>query len=216
VANLTLDSFRRYVEPYATGVSYFELLFNTQEVLRDFCARTKCWQTLLAAFPTVAGTSDYTLTSPTGGLVSQVEEVYYIDNKVEFTPMDDLGRWYQQNWRTLSNGTPVWATFMEPGILTLHNTPEAAGNLYVRAAIIPDNTLTLAAVEFPDFIFTRWASQIADGVLARLYNMPDKPYSDVKRADAKTVRYEQYVASVKIRVARSFGRQELETTPQFF
>jgi hypothetical protein len=216
VANLTLDSFRRYVEPNATGVSYFDLQFNALEVLRDFCARTKCWQVLLDAFTTTIGESDYILTPPTGGLISQVEEVFYVNNKVDFTGMDDLSKYYQQNWRTIANGTPVACTFMEPGTLTLHNTPESEGLVYVRAAVVPDNMQILSAASFPDFILTRWASHITDGILARLYYSPDKPYSSMNRADAKTLRYEQHVANVKLKVARSFGRQELETTPIFF
>ena len=216
MANSTLDSFRRYVEPSATGVSYFEFQQAAQDVLSDFLARTKAWQVLLSPFPTVAGSSDYILTPPAGGIITQVEEVYYVNNKVEFTGMDDLGKWYQQNWRTISNGTPVWATFYEPGTLSLHNTPEAVGNLYVRAAIAIDNTQLLAAVEFPDYIFKQWAVQISDGILAKLYGVPDKPYSSINRSSIKTLRYEQHVASVRLKVARSFGRQELETVPQFY
>jgi hypothetical protein len=216
VANLTLSSFRRYVEPFATGVSYFEILFNAQETLRDFCARTKCWQVLLPPFSTVAGQAEYTLVPPTAGIISQVEEIFYQKYPIHFTGLDDLQKYYQQNWMLLSNSRPEWSASFDPGTINFITAPDKAEQVYVRAAIMPDNALNLDAVEFPEFIFSRWATQITDGMLARLYSMPDKPFSNVKRSDAKTLRYEQHVAAVKIKVAKSFGRQELETLPQYY
>ena len=216
MANQTLDSFRRYVEPYATGVSYFEILFNAQETVRDFCVRTKCWQVLLDPIPSIAGVSEYRLTPPTGGLIAQVEEVFYRHDEVHFTGLDDLKNYYQGNWRRLHRNTPVWEASFDPGTISLFNPPDSVHNIYVRAAIFPDNTQTLAAVTFPDFIFTMWASQITDGILSKLYAMPNKPFSDIKQASAKSLRYERHVADVRLKVARSFGRQELETVPVFF
>jgi len=210
------DSFRRYVEPYATGATPNELVFNTQETLRDWCERTKCWQSLLAAFPTVAGTASYTLGVPDGAVVSNVEEVFYGDFVAEFTGMDNLYELFGENWRTVGNGFPIKATFMEPGALTLHQTPDAATNVYARVALKPSNQTDQLFNTIPLFIFEYWAANIADGVLAKLYDTPDRPYASKDRADRKTQRYEQHVAKVRLQVARSFGRTAPETKPRFF
>ena len=213
---ISITEFRRYVEPYVTGVTPFEVYHNAREILRDFCTRTKCWQVLLDPVITTVGIPEYTLVPPTGTLISQVEEIFFGDDLVGFAGMDDLATYFVRNWRTLTSGPVVKATFFEPDLLRLHYPPDSAYYLYIRAALKPSAMATLIDVTIPDFIFEQWATEISNGILARLYAVPDKPYSNMKLSAERTLRYEQSVGTVKLRVARSFGRQELETIPLYY
>jgi hypothetical protein len=216
VATISITEFRRYVEPFATGVTPFEIYHNTRETLRDFCTRTKCWQVLLSPVLSTVGTPEYTLVPPTGAIISQVEEVFFCSDVVGFTGMDDLAGYFATNWRTMTAGPVVKATFIEPDILRLHYPPDSASNIYVRAAMKPSAVAKLIDSTIPAFIFEHWAAEIANGILARFYATPDKPFTNFKLSVERTLRYEQSVATAKLRVARSFGRQELETLPQFY
>jgi hypothetical protein len=214
--SISLDAFRPYVEPYVEGVTRFEVLFNTREVLRDFCTRTKCWQVLIPSFQTDSGVSEYKLDPPIGTVISQVEEVYRGSVPIAFAGMDDLTAYFGTNWINMTSSPLLKATFMEPGTLVVHGPPDETQDIYVRAAVKPNATDTLIDVEIPDFMFEQWATQISNGVLSRLYAIPKKPYSDPRSAGERAGRYEIDVANIKIRVARSFGRQELESIPRYY
>lgn len=213
---VALEEFRRYVQPYASGVTPFEVAHHIREALRDFCARTKCWQVLLDPFVTAAGSAEYTLTPPAGAAISQVEEVFVSEARLDFAGLDDLYTLTAGNWRTAAAGTPLQATFLEPGRLRLHTTPDAVATVYVRAALKPSASATLATATLPDFLFEQWAQDIANGALTRLYATPDKPYSNPQLSLERGTRYEVSVGDARLRVARSFGRRELESVAQFY
>jgi hypothetical protein len=141
--------------------------------------------------------------------------------------MDDLGLWMdrwgeagRENWMAADSGAPFSAYFLDPAVLSLYQIPGgtafSSDNFYVRAALMPDNTEMLAGSTIPDFIVQQWAAKIADGVLARLYDMPDQPYSSANRASVRLQRYEQHVAAVKVKVAQSFGRTITGSVPVYF
>jgi len=143
------------------------------EVARDFCKRTRAWKQDLAAFDSVATKATYALTLPVDTQLVDVLSVQYNAKALGKKTKPQLQRADNQ-WRTRA-GTPI--DFTREGIssITLYRVPASivVGGIQAYVALRP--ALTATAVD--DELYDEYSDVFNDGVLARLYAMPRKPWS---------------------------------------
>jgi hypothetical protein len=96
--------------------------------------------------------------------------------------------------------------------ITLVNAPRADQVLEVRVVVIPDTTGDTA----PDWLLARYGDDLAAGVLARLFAMTHRPWSNPNAAAYQQARYSQGVAEARAErtTQRSSGNVRL-TIPKF-
>lgn len=73
-------------------------------------------------------------------------------------------------------GTPLWYWMTDPTTLNLYPTPTAAADLYIYGILLP----LINTPKLPDISTTHHADALMWGTLARLFKMPNKPWTDQK------------------------------------
>ena len=143
------------------------------EIAREFCTYTRAWRSSVAATVT-AGTLGVALTPPTGGelvdVVKATLDGYPLTKKTQ-VQLDEL----IPKWRTQSSaGSYITKgdTLNEVLVAPLSSTTYTSG-LTVRAAWKP----ALTATTLDDMLISNHSDALIDGVLGKLFGLPDKPWT---------------------------------------
>lgn len=150
-----------------------------QLVLKDFYTMTTGWRDTLGPY-TINANNDTIDLNP----VDQNSAIQFVESAFIFPTLGGNERtWLGKNIRQPVGGDkqlPTTYFMRDPATLVLYPVPDKAyGNvLYVYASLIP----TQFTVRLPDMAFTHHLLALIDGLLARLYRMPKKPWTDAATA----------------------------------
>ena len=143
------------------------------EIARDFCAYTRAWRSTVAANVT-ADTLGVALTPPTDGELVDVVKATLNGNPLTKKTHEQLDALVPK-WRT----TPAGSSYITKGdtlnevlVAPLSSTTYASG-LSVRAAWKP----ALTATTLDDMLISNHSDALIDGVLGKLFGLPDKPWT---------------------------------------
>lgn len=184
--------------PYLPAVETPLLDVQIIKVARDFFKRT----TLLReqfTFTTVAGVAEYRLI-PSYGEVSAIMDIWPGSSVNPLKVITEARR------PRADAAEPRGWFAMLPDTPSLYPTPDDAYTFTVNAAIRPRSDAT----ELPGEYVTQYLEEIAAGVLAVMYGMPGKPWTQSKSA---TEAGRMYAGAVKtIRATVRDGGQPNQST----
>lgn len=181
----SLDSWVKEIHAKVPGSVEGYIYDQVKAVIRDFFQRTKAWQSYLGPFTAVANDGTICL-NPVDNYsnVIQVLGVYKTGSKL--TPLNSSAVAGTLSSGTVSSGTSCY--YLEP-YHTINFVPAPTKDLddiYVAAALTPrlrsDNRIS-------EWVVEQCYEAVRAGTLQRLYEEPNKVYSNVASAELWGRRY---------------------------
>jgi hypothetical protein len=170
MANVALNTMYSQILPYLPGAETPLVDLQLRKVLREFMKRTTIYRETFM-FNTTPGVSTYKLV-PVFGQVSSIIDAWGDNGKT-------LMRAIPEERRVPIEARKPYGWFSQvPDYVTFYPTPDAAYPIMVSAAIM----LQLTDNEYPEEILHHHAEVVAAGVLAAMYGMPGKPWTQSKAA----------------------------------
>lgn len=173
----------------------------------EFCAGSWIWKHLPDGQTTFAGEPTYDLEPLTGSDVSVVMHVAYDGVPLLHKPLEwldvELPRWRS------TTGTPKYFSQINSEQIVLAPIPDAGliNGLTMTLALQPSQTAT----GFPSWIGNQYFEDLANGALARLMLMPNKPWTDLQNGAARQMVFNAAVSNAKANAVRSLARAEIHT-----
>lgn len=193
-----------------------------QDVVIDFFERTRCYQTELAPQDVLADTAEYTITPPANYMLVEPYTVRVNGHPVYPTSEDTL----DLQWEELSRGygyqlyhssaavgadSPDWRTATSTDPLYYFMSAKT-GKL--RLVAIPTTSYTgtnglifagawkplIGVTQIDDSIFNDYYQSFIDGALARMFAIPERPWTNPTLAAFHQRRYEDAVAEAEAAV----------------
>jgi hypothetical protein len=200
---MNLDDLLPRVRPEVLHCPPDLMVQQLRDVIRDFCTFTRAWQHEVESESFVAQVADYDIEVPTDGYPIAIEHMEYDGAPVYFKTVAWLDRWLP-NWRTREADDFSMFTQISPKVFLLTCIPlnnGTAGGVRYRVSLQP----TEDAATVDDTLADEWVEVWTDGAKARLLAIPDKPWSNVARADKLEMRYRSGRGAARIRVQHSYG-----------
>lgn len=176
----------------------------------EFCAKSTIWREALDPITVRARAAEYELEFPAGAA-----PVRLISVTLAGAPLDPKERaeldGVLPGWRTLT-GAPRFYLQATPDLLALAPAPEAQARnaLEVLVALKP----TRAAPHLPAWLIEQYGADIADGAMARLMAMTNRPWSDPQGAVWRRDRFEAAIATAHARATAGLTGAALRTRTQ--
>ncbi len=161
------------VLPGATAAQLEEKL---RHAAKEFYLQSRAWRTVLGPFTVTAANPAVTLTPPADARVMWVRAAWLQEGTVVTALVPSPCK------ITESRSERPRQYYFDPptGVLQLWPTPDAtlSNVLYAEVALAP----TTAAAAFPDLAESHHFEAIEHGALARLFAMPNKPWTNQDEA----------------------------------
>lgn len=176
----------------------------------EFCSAAWVWKDLSDPIDVTAGESYYDLEPPNGSDIAVVMDVSYNGEPIEAKSLS----WLDNNipgWRT-TTGTPKYYTQVDLDQVILAPVPpdNLTSGLMVTLALQPSQN----ASSLPRWIANQHLYALADGAIARLMLMPNKPWTDLANGDARRARFEAAIANARASASSALGRAATRTASQ--
>jgi hypothetical protein len=176
----------------------------------EFCRESWIWQFFPEAQNVRSGVAEYDIEPPSGADVVTVVDVEC--NRVPLTPKSVA-------W--LNKETPGWRT---TGAAIKHYTqidtdqlilaPLPAENITSGLAMTVALQPSQSATSFPKWIANQFIYQIADGAIAKLMLMPNKPWTDLVNGQDHRTRFEQAFNDARESAISALGRAAVRVSAQ--
>lgn len=174
------------------------------DVIRDFCRFTRAWTYEVENETILKDVSDYEIELPSTQAYPIAIEFMELDGaQVYFKARPWLDQ-YITNWRKRSADDFRYFTQLQPKQFTFPCVPTkngTAGALRYIVSLMPADDATTMDDTLGEEFIECWSC----GAKARLRAMPDKPWSNSKRASELEGYYRAERAQARIRAQRSFG-----------
>lgn len=166
---VSLMEFLPRVMPFVPGCAEPTAEQYVREAAIEFCRRTKAWRE--------ADEFDITPTTLELVCVPPYADLHEIeDMRFDGRPLKAVS--WPTVWRDHGAGPP--RTFSQVGLNGIRIDPPGTGKLQVSMFLKPSDK----ADYLPDILLHHFAQVIADGALARILMLPDKPYTNPQSAAA--------------------------------
>ncbi|MEY2655267.1 MAG: hypothetical protein RLZZ524_2295 [Pseudomonadota bacterium] len=182
------------------------------EVAMDFCRRTLFSQETVGPYGMIENDNVLTLDAPDA---SRTTVTQAISGTVQGLPLEaaseaQLNR-IAPNWRTIS-GRPTHFIAVDRTSVRLVPTPAetVADAIYLQVAVVP----RVGATVIDRRVVEEFRQALVDGVLARAYAHPNKPYSSPGLVELHRGLYETQVSEAKARASAGFHSVALRADPR--
>lgn len=177
----------------------------------DFCNRTHWWKYTSDTIDLVADENTYQVEVPNGTEPISVVAAWYSDR-----PLWPMGFSTHQRFQPVRPearpGPPVVFTNENPLELVLLPTPKDSevGALVMMSAIRPKRSATAADKDMME----RWYEAIMHGALARVYSIPNQPFTSRDLATDRAKLYAAQVTQAKIDANKALTVASLRVQPR--
>lgn len=171
--------------PYLPAVELPLLDSQIVKVARDFFKRTTVMRESFA-FDTTAGTADYQL-NPAYGEVASILEVRRTGSITPLAVITESHRW------PADSGQPTGWFALLPNMPTIFPVPDNVYPLQLAAVIRPKITDTT----LPSEVVDQYREELCAGVLAAMFAMPGKPWTQTQTAKEAGRMYAGAVKTVR-------------------
>lgn len=172
-ASGSLDTWVKEVHAKVPGAVEEYIYDQLKLVISDFFQRTKAWRTVVGPFTILGGDGTYKL-NPLDGVSNVIQVLSLYRNGTNYTPVP-VTKIRETNTSGTTNPRTYYVEPYDTIVLTPTNT-EDVDELYANV------TLTLrqscSSNRTPQWIIDQHYEVIKAGVLQRLYEEPDKMYSN--------------------------------------
>ena len=155
------------------GVAPPQVEEKLRQAAKEFYLQSRAWRTVLGPFDVTATQVPVVLAPPANSQIVWVREVWLQEGSVRSRLIGNAEKITEDR----DDRRPTHFYFDPPtGTVQLWPTPTetVVGILFASVAL----TVTPAAATFPDLSLTHHFEAIQNGSLARLYAMPNKPWTD--------------------------------------
>lgn len=167
--------FYDHILPEVNGVAAGVVNFTLRQVCIDFCEETGIHRAEVTPINVVAGTAEYTLTSPVAETEPyKVAAAWHDDLPLDIATLDVLSS-FQKYWPD-TDGTPRAYTQKQPDKIVLYPNPETALTAGLRVELILRPTQTSTGLT--TWIAERYMDCLAYGVKGRLMAQPNRPWTN--------------------------------------
>lgn len=211
--------------PKVPGVPWPGFINAVRDAAEEFCKQTLLHSVWLDRISVVASTPEYALALPTAPALYlrlwNVDQVFFKENGADddqFAPLtpaseQELERVYQTSWRFATGPNPVEYIIAEynPNYIRFRPIPTlaSASGVLIRVNVIPLETATT----LEDWLYHRWAGEIAAGALADLYSHKAAPYYDPQASEMWTTTFRDGIANAKLK--KISGKTKRPTATNF-
>lgn len=177
----------------------------------DFCKRTLWWTYKSDPIDLVADEKAYDIEVPNGTEPISVIAAWY-----DSMPLWPLGRATKNRWHPLDpdsrRSRPMAFTQSEDKEVILSPVPEKSesGMLVLLTAIRPKRSSTSADAE----MLERWFDCLVDGALARVYAIPNQPFTSPDMSLMRQKTYRAGVTDAKIDASKALTTASLRVVPR--
>ncbi|MEM5400861.1 hypothetical protein [Paraburkholderia unamae] len=201
------EHFLKDVRPWAPDVPEFVAVHAIRNACIEFCEKTNYVQQNIVPISGQMNVATYQISTPDGTRFLDAIEMYYNENLLIPKSVDELAVIYRSyEWDTIG-GNPAYVTrIIEPEIQLVPFPVSYLSNAITgRISLAP----TRDSCEIEHRVWEHYAETIAHGALARLYAMPDQPYSNPKAAEEFRRRFVAECGSARRKVEKGLGRADV-------
>jgi hypothetical protein len=186
-------------------------VFAIREAAIDFCRMTKIVTEILPVISTSIGVASYTMSTstPTETRTIEAREVWVGGREIDPVTASDLAD--EGDWPTKTGSILSYMQETE-GVIRPYRIPDAVVDITIRAATAP----TVAATVIDDALADRWWKAIVAAALARIYAIPDQPFTNPEYAMVSGAAVMQYVDEAKLVAHKGYTRARSRTKARFF
>lgn len=202
MANIKYSELLDEVLPYLAADPSDPVTENAiKRTVIEFCAGSWIWKHLPDPLDVVAGEATYDLEPLSGTDVTTVLAAEL--DGVPLAPKDVP--WLNREiprWRTVQ-ARPKYFTQIDTEHVILAALPDAniTAGLTLTLALQPSQ----AATSFPKWIFNQYLYVLAEGALAKLMMMPNKPWTDIKNGADRRTKFEAGMANARASAVSALG-----------
>jgi hypothetical protein len=177
-------------------------------MLNDFFTKTDVWTSELSApMAYTAGTVTYDPTPlvPVGAVPSKILAMRWrpTGEEILFLTSQQLDESFA-GWETETDAAPEYYTLEAPAVARLY--PIASETVPSAIEMTVSLTVAQSAVSFPDWIYTKFSEELIAGVMARMYAMNQREWTNVRLAAAHNTEYQSAIQAATSAADASFGR----------
>lgn len=187
------EDFFSLVQPHVAGCPEITITAHIQQAATSFCDLSGVWRYSIPDTDTVADTSDYVVTVPSGAEISDILYMFMDD-----VPMTRVADGYFPFSRRATTGRPTHFSVYQEDSVRLYRTPDGVYTFEGTAILKP----SAAATGVEDFIFKSYSQTIASGAISRLALIPGKEWSSPDLASAHHALFHRGVAHARVRDTR--------------
>ena len=194
------SAFFDYVAPRVPGATPELMELHIRNAAIEFCSETRA-VTYDLQITTVVDQPEYDISlTGTGYAPILPDEVYYGSRELHEDTVDRLSK-AVIGWRE-ATGSPIVYICTDPYTIRFYPTPDEVIDIDVKLAVKPARDATGVA----DYVFDRYVEVIANGAVASIVSIPQKPYSNPTTAKLAAMEFSRGKASAKTEVYKSFTR----------
>ncbi len=180
-----------------------------RKVATDLCQRARVWRADLPAITLVAGTTDYTPTSPVayGEFMEPVfgrTTVGTAVTELKWCSYEKTRRLYPE-WPLDSDGPSQIMTSRTPGQIMLAPTPDAAGTLAIYGVLRP----TATADSWDAQMYREFHREMFHGTLYELMTMAERSWSNANLGQHHGKQWTYLLAMARDRAERDYNSDGL-------
>lgn len=176
----------------------------------EFCRESWVWQHFPDPQNVRSGVADYDLEPPSGADIVTVIDAEY--NRVPLTAKSVA--WLNKEipgWRTTGAAVKHYTQIDTDQVILAPLPAENITNgLVMTLALQPSQTATA----FPKWIANQYIYQIAEGAIAKLMLMPNKPWTDLVNGQDHRHRFEQAFNDARESALSALGRAAVRVSAQ--
>jgi len=204
------EEFLTEVMPYVRECPEIVAVNALRNAMIEFCDKSMLWQYEVDPIDVVAGTTEYTLALPPGTGIARIMDLFHNGHRLQPRSETELASLYVDDWRS-QQGEPCYYTQRWPNVVILCPAPSTSilSGLDLIVALRP----TRAGIAVDDFLFERWAEEIAFGARARIMAISGQPYTDQVQASYYRAQFESAIGKAKIELNRGLTRAVQHVRP---
>ena len=211
MANIKYSELLDEVLPYLAADPSDPVTENAiKRTVIEFCAASWIWKHMPDAIDVVAGESTYDLEPAAGTDIATV-----VSAELDGIPLENRAlTWLNKEvprWRTEAS-RPKYFTQVDTEQVILAALPDSniTGGLTTTLALQPSQSAT----SFPKWIFNQYLYVLAEGALAKLMMMPNKPWTDIQNGADRRTKFEAGIANARASALSALGSAPQRVTAQ--
>lgn len=199
-----------FTKPELPGVPEPLLDHYIRLVAIDFFEESQTWVVETDVTDLVAGTGTYPLAPPasitTGADVAQIKWAWVNNQQILPASQEELGQLFQY-WGDVTGGAVSNYTQLTQDTVTLYPIPDfdLTGGLRMKVALRP----SLTSTGVPDWLGSKYITEIASGVKAEMMGMVGQPWSNPEGEAKYSALFASGLTKATVEGNRSFTRSTM-------
>lgn len=206
------DLLVRDVVMYAPHCPEHVAMHAVKMTVIDFCRRTHWWKYTSDPIDLEANERSYQVEVPNGTEPISVVAAWYNDSPLWPMGFSTKNRFQPERLDNMTGSRPFVFSHSDPTQIVLAPTPQQAevGALVLTTAVAPKRSATGADKDMME----RWFDGLTYGAMARVYAIPNQPFTNADAAVAREKMYREEATKAKIDANKALTTASLRVQPR--